>query len=288
MTGIAKWLATHRVGRIMLTALLYPVFGLLSAAIVVMNAQLRGPREALTDCLLAFAVLTLAGFAAGMDLPVLLAGAAVSWAAWLILGSVKATTGSLTLALQTAVMLAALAGFGFLLWGYDPADYGREILESFFEPLSEQDPGLDIDEEAWARLIGVMMLPATLVGWVIALLFGGALAGRVQPEQAPKQFRDLRMGVVIGVLAAIAGVGAIFSRAADGLLLLFTVGFMFHGLAVLVWWAEQRKWPQGWWIGLCILPILLPDFFVITALLLAAIGFVDNWFDMRRVPAGRA
>ena len=70
----------------------------------------------------------------------------------------------------------------------------------------------------------------------------------------------------------------------SGALLIFGAAFMFQGMAVVAWWAHGLGWPKGWWIGLCIPPILLPDFLIIEAALLSALGFVDNWYDLRRLP----
>ncbi len=68
----------------------------------------------------------------------------------------------------------------------------------------------------------------------------------------------------------------------DGALLVFGAGFALHGLSVLSYWGRHRGWFRGWWLGQLILPVLLPQLMLVEASLLAAIGFVDNWFDLRR------
>ena len=67
MAKFAAWLVAHRLRRVsFITALfLLPLVGFISAAVVVLVASVKGPREASIDCLLALAVLsvllTLAG-----------------------------------------------------------------------------------------------------------------------------------------------------------------------------------------------------------------------------------
>jgi hypothetical protein len=193
-------------------------------------------------------------------------------------------TGSLTLAVQAAVLLALVGATAFIVLTGDPAVYWEDVLRDWFAQLPEQSTAVDIPQ--LARLMSGLVLAGALTGGILALLLGGSLASRVQAWGFAEQFVSLKLGYVIGILAALAGITALLGWGPDGLLLIFGAAFMFHGIAVVAWWARQRKWPRGWWIGLCILPILLPDFLVITVTLLAAIGFIDNWFDLRRVPGG--
>jgi hypothetical protein len=286
VAGFATWLAAQRARRVLLIAALFPLplLGLVSAAVIVMAVQVHGWRETLFDCVLALVVLAGLGFVAGMDMPVLLAGAVISWAIWLLLGTVLATTGSLILAVQAAVVMTLAAALALVVLVADPAAYWEQVLIELYAQLPQQDFGAAIDIEQQARLMSGVVLAGTLTGGIIALLLGSSLASRIRAGDHAGQFAGLRMGYVIGGLAALAGVAALVGWGPDGLLLIFGAAFMFHGIAVLAWWARQRGWPRGWWIGLCILPILLPDFLVIAVTLFAAIGFIDNWFDLRRVP----
>jgi hypothetical protein len=263
-----------------------PLLGMLSAAVVVMTAQHKGPREALTDCLLAFLVLGIMGWFAGMNLPTLLGSAVISWAVWLLLGSLIGATSSLALGIQAAVLVALLALVGFSLMLDDPAAYWSQVLEVAYAEWAEQ--GL-LQPEDMLQLAGMMsglLVAGSLTSGVIVLLLGTALASHLRDNDWAAQFRALQLGYVIGGLAALAGVLSLFGLSLDGALLVFGVAFVFHGIAVVAWWGQQRAWPRGWWIGLFILPILLPQFLLIEAALLSALGFVDNWFDLRRKPQG--
>jgi hypothetical protein len=133
-----------------------------------------------------------------------------------------------------------------------------------------------------------VVIAGSLVFTLVALLLGSAWASRLSAGNYAQQFTELRLGYVIGGLAALAGIAGLFGFGFDGALLIFGAAFMFHGIAVVAWWAKRRSWPRGWWIGLCILPILLPDLLVITLALFSALGFVDNWYGLRRAFASPA
>ncbi|MFQ5636177.1 MAG: hypothetical protein ACE5G3_12715, partial [Gammaproteobacteria bacterium] len=69
---------------------------------------------------------------------------------------------------------------------------------------------------------------------------------------------------------------------AGSVLLVLAVGFVYQGLAVVHWLVTARGLP---WMFL--IPVYLPFFMgasiAVTALfLLAAVGFVDNWYGLRR------
>jgi len=265
-----------------------PGLGLLSAATVVMTAQLSGNREALTDCSLALILLCGIAWFAGMDVPLLAVSAAISWLVWVVLGGLA--RGSLALAMQAALLLALLGLALLLVMVDDPVSYWVRMLESVYQDLVQQGilAEADIvaaDLQAQATLMSGLVLAGTMIGSMIALLLGSAWASAVSDGNYAVQFRNLRLGYVIGGLAAAAGLAEIFGIGTSGALLIFGAGFMFQGIAVVAWWAKQLGWPKGWWIGLCILPVLLIELLITGLLLFAAIGFIDNWYSLRRKPA---
>ena len=66
------------------------------------------------------------------------------------------------------------------------------------------------------------------------------------------------------------------------LLMVLGSGFAVQGLAVLHWQARARNWP--WPIMFMVyLPLLFGPIMISVAwLLFAALGFVDNWYGLRR------
>lgn len=287
---MANWLAAQRARRVVFIAGMFPLpfLGLLSAATVVMTAELNGVKAAATDAGLALLVLAGIAWAAGMDVPLLAVSAVVSWAAWLVLGSVAGRTGSLTLAVQTAVMLALLALAALLVVVGDPAQYWVVLLEQLYGDLLEQGLLLDaeVDIARQAQFMTGLVIAGSLTGSLLGLLLGTSWAGAVRKDNPLAQFRDLRLGYVIGVLAALVAIAQLLGVETAGAALIFGAAFMFHGIAVVAWWANELSWPRGWWLGCCIIAILLPNLFLAALLLLAAVGFVDNWYSLRRNSTG--
>ena len=85
-----------------------------------------------------------------------------------------------------------------------------------------------------------------------------------------------------------AGLGALFfpGQLASNALLLLGVGFVIQGLSVVHWLVSSRGLP-----GLVLLPVYLPllmgaSVTIMMLLLLAMVGFVDNWYGLRRGPVG--
>lgn len=287
MNFFAAWLVAQRIRRVVFIASLFPLplLGMVSAAIIVMAAQVRGLRETLLDCVLALVLLAGIAWFADMDLPVLLGSAAISWLLWLVLGTIVTRTGSLTLAVQAAVIIALAGLVIFNLAIGDPTAYWGQTLEVLYADLAKQGFEITVNIEQQAKLMSGVVIAGSLTGGIIALLLGSAWASRLSDGNYAQQFVELRLGYVIGGLAALAGVAGLFGFSFDGVLLIFGAAFVFHGIAVVAWWSRRRNWPGGWWIGLCILPILLPDFSIFILALLAMLGFVDNWYGLRRAPA---
>lgn len=284
MTNFAKWLVAMRLRRVVFIAGLFPfpLLGLLSSAIVVLTAELRGPREAILDAGLALVLLGGVALVSGVtDVPGLMLVAAVTWAVWIGLGSIVWRTGSLTLALQAAVMLALIGLFVFDAAIGDPLEYWSETLAEVYASLGIETEGLEQVIALQAPLMSGVVVAGALTSGMLVLCWGNSLANRVAGEQPGRRFSELRLGYVIGGLAALAGIGTVFGLAQNALLVL-GAGFAVHGIAVIAWWAGVKAWPSGWWIALCILPVLRLDFLVIEAALLAAVGFVDNWYGLRR------
>jgi hypothetical protein len=255
----------------------------LSAATVVMTIQVKGGREALNDCLLALALLTGISIVSGGDALVLMMSAAVSWLLWMLLGGVVRRTGSLTLAVQATVMLA-LVGLGLMLGMLDdPVAYWSEVLQTIYADYGMTVPA-EIDRQA--ALMSGVVAAGSMTGAIISLLLGSSWASAVGSGTYREQFRHLRMGYFLGGLAALTGIAELLGVHLAGLLLVFGVAFMFQGISVVAWWSNLLRWPRGWWIGLCILPLLSPVFYIVVGMIFATIGFVDNWYGLRKAPAG--
>ncbi len=288
MSFFVTWLAGHRIRRVVIIAGLFPLplLGLFSAATVVMTASLRGPREALLDCLASLALLMGMGVLTGMDVQMLGLSAILSWVAWIALGSLAGRTGSLMLSVQAAVLLALTGLLIFLLAVGDPVAYWLPMLEAWYADLASQGLDLQADLQQQAGMMSGALAAFTLSGSLLALLLGLSWAWRISGRALGDSFRELRLGYVIGLLAAVAGVLAMAGMQLNGALLIFGVAFAYQGAAVLAWWARKKGWPRRWWLAPALLPLLFFGVLALELALLAALGFVDNWFSLRRDNSG--
>jgi low affinity Fe/Cu permease len=277
----------QRARRVVFIAGMFPLpgLGLLSAAMLIMVAQLRGPREAIVDGVLAMLLLTAIALLVGMDLPVMAVTAGLSWLVWVGLGALQGWSGSLRLTVQVAVVIALAVLVAMLLMLDDATGYWMSVLETLYKDLGEQGVKIETDIRAQAGLMSGVVVAGSLTGSLLALCLGSSWASTVAGGDFGAQFRQLRLGLVIGVLAVLAGLAEWLGLSTSGALLVFGAAFTFQGVAVLAWWADALAWPRSWWIGLCILLILVPNLLIIGLALLSAIGFIDNWYNLRRKTA---
>jgi len=143
----------RRVGCIALL-FLFPLVGLLSGAVVVMVAVLKGPREAAIDSALALTVVSIIVLAFSTGFAALEIGtASLLWGLSIWLGDLVGRHGSLTLALQAMVMICVLAPVVIAAGGWHDeltaywlevlqtfVELSREAMDSSVEPLAAQLP----------------------------------------------------------------------------------------------------------------------------------------------------
>jgi hypothetical protein len=217
-----------------------------------------------------------------MDVPVIAASAALSWALWLALGTINGRTRSLQLTIQAAVLMALASLVVLLITVGNSVDYWQQVLEAVYADLAEQGVMVEADVSLQAAMMNGLIIAGSFFGSVLSLLLGASWASAVSKGDFARQFRELRLGYVIGGLAAAAGMASLAGVINSGAVLIFGAAFMFQGMSVVAWWSAKMTWPKGWWIGLCILPILIPNLLVVGLILFATVGFVDNWYSLRR------
>jgi hypothetical protein len=285
------WLAERRVPRVALIAALLPLglFGIFSAAIVVCVAQIKGWREAAADCSIALGILLFLTALVGVGAVQLTASAASTWFVALGLGGLTGTYGSLTLPLQAIIVLAVAGLLVFVLTVADTTAFWTDFLNDLTQQMVNF--GVEFTEPdalfSLAPIMSGMAAASAIASSIAALLLGSWWASGAGSASFREMFLQLRLGYVIGGLAALAGVATLFSFGplAANLLLILSVGFVFQGLAVVHWQVARRGWP---WTVLLVayLPFAMGAQLAVSALfVLAAVGFVDNWYGLRRTTA---
>jgi hypothetical protein len=287
MAGLAEWLAARRGARVALIALLFPMplLAVVSTALVVLTTVTRGWRIAMQDCggalLLLVALTALAGgfwFEIGI-------GATLTWLVAIVLGQLR-RSGSLTLSLQVAVLLGLAGAVAFMLWSRDPRAFWEKVLQDLTERA--RSAGIEVVPAdlvpGAAQMMTGMMSASAVASSVAALFLGCWWAGAAGGRAFTAEFRELRMGRVIGILAGVLGVLFLTSMrpAIDDLLLVLGTGFVIQGLSVIHWHGARREWPRAWPLALYLPLALLPVLAAFELLLLALLGLADNGYSLRR------
>jgi hypothetical protein len=276
-----------------LLSILVPPLGLISAASVGLATLRNGPAYGLIVSGVATVGMgALAWLALGSPLPVV-GVLLLLWVPVLALSVVLRSTRSLGLAAQVAGGLGILSILIAHVTMDDPAATWLGILEPFREALvkdgvvTEQASAAVFAELAgWmtgafaAALVAQLLLGLFIARWWQALLYN--------PGGFGEEFRDLRLGRSFGVVALLLlaalpffdGVGL-----AANMLLVLSVLLLLQGLAVAHQVRALKQARQAWLVGFYVLLIL---FMPQTLLLVACVGLVDIWADIRaRVAATR-
>lgn len=285
-SAFGSWLIEHRIARVSLVAALLPLFGVISAAIVVSVAIARGWREGLADCLIALVIVMGLTALTGGGAPQVLFSSVSTWGIALLMGGLTGVTGSLTLAIQLVILLSCVAIIGFEIVVDDPTAFWEPILrviagqmQEFGVDLTNANALLDL-----APIMSGLFVAGTIASSVVALLLGCWWSGGARNASFQDLFLGLRLGYIVGGIAAAAGVAALLGVQPLGgnLLLVAGVGFLFQGLAVVHWHVVRRGLPR-----VVLIPVYLPMFMgtslmVMVLFLFAAVGFIDNWYGLRR------
>lgn len=286
MSGLAHWLLARRPLRVVLIAAAFPLplVNLLSSAMVAMVAVARGSRTALEDAALAAGLLALLLAVSGAQwlAPALTAG--LAWSAVAAAGGLAGRYGSLTPAVQLlmALVLAALL-VAWLVWG-NAGGLWQPVLDNLLRQLeSAGTPMEELPLAAMAALMSGFVAAGVLTGLLLALLLGCWLAAATGGPPAGAMFRDLALGRVLAGAGVLAGLGAALGLGlAAHWLLVLVAGFVFQGLAVIHWTARERDWPSLWPLGLYGPLLLVAPLAALILGALASVGFMDNWYPLRR------
>lgn len=287
-SGFGRWLLDHRGVRIGLIAglLPLPLTGVLSAAIVVAVSIAKGWRAAAVDCVIAMLVLGAVTALAGGIWSQLAASGLSTWIAAIGFGVLTRAYGSLTLTLQALIVVVLIGMMGFVLAAADPILFWEEALTDFAAQMTEL--GVQFSEPdallALAPMMSGLIAASAVTSCMLALIIGAWWASGSGGPGFREMFVNIRLGYILGGIAVVAGIAATLlpGHLAGNALLVLGVGFVFQGLAVVHWLVSARGLP---WMVL--IPVYLPFFMgasitVMALFLLAAVGFTDNWYGLRR------
>ena len=275
-------------------ALFFAPLGYVSGGAVALMTLVAGPTSGLVVVAIAAGVTMLVGLAAAGEIAIGLGFAAVVWLpAWLV-ASVLRQTVSLPLAVMTAAALGVALILGMHALIADPAAFWEGQLQQVFAVLEQQGGGLDPSaEEAMQALAGVMTgalgagtalslaLMLFLARWWQAMLQKpGGFRGEFHALRVDGRLAWFALAVAVAGASLPGGGGVV----AGQVTLVLVVLYLIQGLAVVHGTAGKRE--LGWqWLALVYVLLVLVPY---TIPVVAALGFLDTWLDVRRrlAPSG--
>jgi hypothetical protein len=283
--SIANWLATNPGGAMIATGLLgmLPFFGVgffffLPGAVPALFALARGPRAGAMIAAGATALLALAIWSIGRPVPVGLVYAGWVLGPPLALAWVLKRSGSLALCLQIAVLAGLLMLVVLHVTLGDPTQFWLPVVRQLAGEMESHGLALgDSLIEALAR---------SLWGWVTVLTLllgmGAVFLARwwqrlaLEAGSFGAEFRQIRLGRVLGSLAAVAVIVSFVTdqALADDLARFLVSALALVGVAAAHRIRHERSANTAWlWAVYLLLVFASP----VAVPALAGIGFVDNW-----------
>lgn len=288
----ARWRAVAIAVVSAIVALFIPPLAYVGAAVIGLVTLRLGVREGVG--VIAFGALALTGVGVlldGVALP-LVSGALLLWLPVWLLALLLRSSESLALVLQTsAVFGALLVLLSYLVLG-DPSAWWAPRIELILEPLFTAR-GLDVGEYVpeLARWMTALTVAALVLGVLLSLLWARAWQARLyNPGGFGTEFRALRLGrqfalasvaLAAAALLPVAGLGII---AAD-LVFTLVVLYLLQGLALAHAAVHLTKARRSWLVVLYGLLLFAAPQII---MLLALLGWLDTWIDIRTRLGGRA
>ncbi len=285
MRQFAEWITQYLFRAQLVSAALagVPLLGVLSGGVVVLVGLKRGTRDALRVCLGAAAILAgmmwlLSGAVADTIL-----SAAVIWLPSVGLAALLRRTQSLSLCVQVTALLGCLLVLLVFFWAGSAEEWGleEELKRMSKEMGLEFAPGADMS--SFVRLVPGMGIALMSLGFMLSLFLGRWWQSLIsRPGAFGAEFRRLRMGLVIGVLASIVFVAAGITHLEifDNMVIVLLIAFVMQGLSL----AHAVIMITGWnTVILTVIYVLL--MFLVTMpymiMILAGLGFTDNWLNLK-------
>lgn len=257
-------------------------FGVLLGAIVAMVTLRIGVNEGVKILIAALAVNLIATtLLLGGVLPGVVSAVEYLLPVWLM-ALVLRNTNSLANTLNLGMLMAGIAVIVFHFVVGDTTAWWKHLIDQALLPVLKE-----ANVAAPAELIGNMSQIATMLiaMFMVGLWFSIVLLARwwqsilYHPGQFSADFYQLRLPKNLAYLAVVIAIAGLFVRTGlvQDLSGVMMAGLMFPGLAIAHHAVNVRNMNKAWLMGLYVLLFLFPQ----TILILATIGLVDTWIDIR-------
>lgn len=287
MQPIAAWLVARpeRAVFILIATFLLPISQILGSAVLVLLVLSRGVGRAAVAAGIAFAAILVLALVSQVPVSQLFQVVLTIWLPGLALALLLQRMRSLTLLLQTTVLVAMVVLAALYLVLGDPASYWRAVLEEFAGIWREA--GLQQESDLFVQLYPLAPQMTGIfvsIGWLLhaAAMLAGYAAYSSLPEQAYGfgRFSELNFGRVLAIVLALASIAAMISGAVwlQNLAFLLFVVFWLQGLAMSHWLHGQGRMPTVALAAVYILTVLLGPLLVP---IVGVLGYTDAWFNYR-------
>jgi len=215
-----------------------------------------------------------------------IATALMIWLPVMILAGLVRNWNSVTLAMQVSVILATAAVLTFFLMHGDPSIFWNQVVLDSMATFREIGAAESADwlGESSAAIVPQMSMIIVFIGWsmVTLTLFLGYGLFQSLPEKTAVfgRFCDLNLGRVLAMFLAVASVVAVLGDWVwlQNIALMIFFAFWLQGLSILHWLHTEKSLPTFVLIGTY---VLLMPLLVIIMIVLAILGYLDAWFDIR-------
>ncbi len=266
---------------------LLPFLGLLSSGLLVLVTLQRGIRQALVTAALAMVLLAGVALASGGNPLPMLEVTGVMWGPVLLLAGLLGAYRSMNLVFQVSAIVGVVAVSLVLFWLPDPANQ----LAGIMEPLKQQfnASGQELSEASWDMIFRVM--PGVMTGMGILACLAGVFLGRVWQDgledtagRFGAEFRQLKLGKVLTAVSSLVIVAAMLGGGLwfENMVWVLVALLVLQGLSLAHSLVGPGGWPKALLIALYVMLVLVLQLVIP---LLTALGFLDNWFDLRRILA---
>jgi len=191
---------------------------------------------------------------------------------------------------QTLTAIAIMAALLILLVNImlgDAVAWWRTILETVMSPMlneAELSPGeasdmLDGMAGMMTGLVAAVLLYSTMINLSLARWFQGML---YNPGGFQQEFHSLFIEKRVAIVAALIGIGGMIFAGQGGisqdLMILVVALFSIHGLALVHGVIGISGMGRGWLFALYVGLVIVPPHI---AMMLAMVGYIDSWADIR-------
>jgi hypothetical protein len=282
---LAAWLVARpeRAVFILIASFLLPITQILGSAILVLLVLSRGAGRAAVSAAFGFGAILALALVSKVPVSQLFQVVLTIWLPGMALALLLQRMRSLTLLLQTTVLVAMVVIAGLYVVLGDPAAYWYAMLEHFAGVW--RDAGLQQEAEIFVELLPYAPQMTGIfvsIGWllhVVAFLTGYA-AYISLPGQSDGfgRFSDLNFGRALAL--ALVSIVAMITAAiwVQNVAFVLFVIFWLQGLALLHWLRRAGRLPTVVLAAVYVLTVLLGPVLITVV---GVIGYTDAWFNYR-------